>query len=184
MVLQSRLPMALILLILLIAGCGERESRLEEVKRYHEQMDGPDGDVLLLTEQIRRWTDDIARLDPEIVGREAPRLLNEALTYQEKAYEFGEFFSSAHYETEIIKQFLDLKIDLLAVLQADLQSFIDDFLKVYSFSSEDEEALPGYHSEWVALSCKNFIEAVEKVEGEFTRGRRVLLSEFILMGER
>ena len=178
------MPMALLLFFLLIAGCGERESKLEEVKRYHEEMDGPDADVLLLTEQVRRWADDIAQLAPEIVGREVPGLLNEALTYQEKAYEFGEFFASAHYKTENIAEFLELKIEVLATLQADLQSFIDDFLKVYIFSLEDEEGLPGYHSEWIALSCKNFTEAVEKVEGEFTRGRRVLLSQFILMGER
>ncbi|OGD72343.1 MAG: hypothetical protein A2Y64_00545 [Candidatus Coatesbacteria bacterium RBG_13_66_14] len=174
----------LLLLVLLAAGCGEREFKLEEVKRYHEEMDGPDADVLLLTEQVRRWADDIAQLEPEIVGREAPGLLSQALIYQEKAYEFGEFFASARYETENIAEFLQFKIEVLASLQADLQSFMDDFLKVYRFSSEDEEALPGYHSEWIALACKNFTEAVEKVEGEFTRGRRVLLSEFILMGDR
>jgi hypothetical protein len=177
-------PQVLLVLLLLAAACGEGESKLDEVKRYHEEMDGPDADVLLLTEQIRRWTDDIVRLDPETVGRELPGLLNDALVYQEKAYEFGEFFASAHYETQSIAEFQELKIEVLATLQEDLQSFIDDFLKVYSFSPEDEEALPGYHSEWVALACKNFTEAVEKVEGTFTRGRRVLLSEFILMGER
>jgi len=175
---------ALLLIFLLTAGCGDGESKLEEVKRYHEEMDGPDADVLLLTERIRRWTDDIAGLDPEIVGREAPGLLKEALTYQEKAYEFGEFFDSANYKTKSIEEFQKLKVEILATLQTDLQSFMDDFLTVYKFSLEDEQALPGYHSEWIALACKNFTEAVEEVEGEFTRGRRVLLSEFILMGER
>jgi len=184
MVQHNSLPMILLLLVLLLAGCGERVSKLEEVERYHEEMDGPDGDVLLLTEQIHRWADDIAQMDPEIVGREIPGLLHDALVYQEKSFEFGEFFASANYKTKNITEFLELKIAILATLQENLQSFIDDFLKVYIFSSEDEEALPGYHSEWIALSCKNFTEAVEKVEGAFTRGRRILLSEFILMGER
>jgi hypothetical protein len=175
---------ALLLIFLLSAGCGERESKLEEVKRYREEMDGPDSDVLLLTEQIRRWADDIARTDPEILGRDASGLINEALTYQQKAYEFGDFYSSARYETKNIAEFQGLKVELLATLQSDIQSFMDDFLTVYKFSLEDEQALPGYHSEWIALACKNFTEAVKEVEGEFTRGRRVLLSEFILMGER
>ncbi|MCX7021566.1 MAG: hypothetical protein NTW26_04690 [bacterium] len=177
-------PAVFLLFVLLVTACGEREAKLEEVQRYHEEMDGPDADVLLLTEQIRRWTDDIAQLAPEIIGREVPGLVNDALTYQEKAYEFGEFFASAHYKEEAIAEFQNRKIEVLATLQADLQSFIDDFLKVYTFSLEDEKALPGYHSEWIALSCKNFTAAVNEVEGEFTRGRRVLLSQFILMGER
>jgi hypothetical protein len=177
-------PPMLLFCLLLLLGCGEKESRLDEVERYHEEMDGPDSDVLLFTEQIRRWADGIAELEPELVGGEAPGLIREARTYQETAYEFGDYFDSARYETEEIEEFQDRKVELLARLQEALQSLIDDFLKVYRFSPEDEEALPGYHAEWVQLSCKNFVEAVEAIEGEFTRGRRKLLSQFILMGER
>lgn len=177
-------PSTLFLCALLIAGCGERESKLEEAVRYHEEMDEPDRDVLLLTEQIIRWADETAELESDLFTVEAPDLIRRARTYQEKAYEFGEFFDSANFETEKIEAFQNHKIELLALLQEALQSFIDDFLKVYRFSTEDENALPGYHAEWIQLSCNNFIEAVENIEGEFTRGRRKLLSQFILFGER
>ncbi len=177
-------PSTLFLCALLIAGCGGRESKLEEAARYHEEMDEPDRDVLLLTEQILRWADETAELEPDLFTVEAPDLIRRAHTYQEKTYEFGEFFGSANFETEEIEAFQNQKIELLVFLQEALQSFIDDFLKVYRFSTEDENALPGYHAEWIQLSCNNFIEAVENIEGEFTRGRRKLLSQFILFGER
>ena len=177
--------LSLILLgALLAAGCGEREQRLREVERYHEEMDSPDADVLVFTEQLRRWADEIAALAPELLGSRVNRLKSEALAHQETAYEFGRFFESARYETAEIQEYLGQKVELLARLQEILNSFVEDFLAVYRFSPEDEEALPGHHAEWINISCKNFTEAVRGVEGEFTRGRRLLLSQFILMGKR
>jgi|GEM_PF-6001416 len=177
---HSRSLLLVLFGVFLLTACGSGVDKAAEAALYREMMDPLDAKAQRLYENLLESIVNTSELSPEAIQTNAGAIFRNAIDFQTQVIELSDAFSMK-FEVPEIMTFQERKVEIMTDL-ANIIGEYGEFINNFELDIAAEASFPGMHGDMLIYFMSNIVDSIKANRGEFDRGRRTLLAEFILMG--